>query len=418
MLKRLRLFILIVVLIQAFSFVNVNACLQLYNGTDTNIISSEQKKELESDVRYWRQGRIPYTGADKIYNNPDSDTIANAACSHFAMSYALVKMGILNPKNGDTPLTHIENARKYNAFKVSWGYFDFSQVGKLYSDVTYEGQDDNVSSLGRDDALAYVKGKINEGYYVVACVVTPVFSGGHCIFFDGVNDDGTMSIGDSAGNGLTWEDSYGKQNTTISYLELLKCKGKEFKDQPSIYDDNVLRDKNSSDIETENITYRKIVDEWDLKGMPNKSNLTSTMKNPSLVDRSNLTMKEIQNIESIKEIKDADNLSIFSIMKSIISFIGLLLIVYAILLMLAYLFDRVNSFIDVSMVSLLTLGNIKLIQKEDMQLIGVDKEKERGYVTTRKLFFIIGLLIFLGAMMMSGVLSYLIYLVMSKISFN
>lgn len=392
-----RIISLLLVLICVFTPIDAFACLYS-DGTMS-------EEELEKDIRYWWQGRVPNDNS-LITGKYGSDTIGAGACSHFSMTYALVKMGIFNPANGDTPITHIKNAREKGAFLVDWGYFDFSRVSELYPDVTYEGRDNNVSGMNATDGLAYVKGKMNEGYYVVG-IVYGSLTNGHCIFFDGINEDGTTSIGDSAYNGITWEGIYGASgvSTYFSYLELLKCKGKNFNSQPSIYDKNALRGANSKEI----AEYHSLVKEWDLKGMPQKTNLKSGVIHPQIVDYRSLSQEEKGVVQSIRDIKEGEQLSFFDIMKTVISFIGLVLILYALLLLIAYIFDRANSFLNISLVSILTLGHIKVSQKEDILELDDEKLKKKGYMTTAKLFIIIAIIFIMGALLISGFISYLIY---------
>lgn len=390
-LKRVLVTLISVLMLICISVTDVSACLYPQDG--------ESASELENDIRYWHQGVIPADNS-LITGQAGSDTIGQGACSHFAMTYALVKMGIFDPSKGDTPITHIQNARDKNAFLTEWGYFDFSRVNELYSNVTYEGRDNNVSGMGETEGLAYVKGKMNEGYFVVGIVYGNLTSG-HCIFFDGINEDGTTSIGDSAFGGLTWEEVYSGQNTCFSYLELLKCNGVDFNRQPSIYDENALRGTTTSEMQE----YSELVQEWDLKGMPTKTNLSEGIVKPEFFGDDSLSQKELLAVQNIKDYKDADKMSAFAIIKMIISIIGFLLITYGLLLVIAYVFDRANSFIDLSMVGFLTFGKMKIVSKDDWGTISDETKKSKGYMTVAKLFMISFIIILVGSLMVSGLLS-------------
>ena len=198
----------------------------------------------------------------------------------------------------------------------------------------------------------------------------------------------------------------------FSYLELLKCKGKDFNSQPSIYDSNALRGVTSKEI----IDYKALVKEWDLTGMPSKSNLSEGVIKPVIPNVKNLSQEELNNIRAIKEIKNAEELSYFDIAKSVISFIGLLLLIYALLLLIAYIFDRVNSFLNISLVSLLTLGHMKVVQQDDYSELDSEVKKKKGYITFIKLFIIIITLLVLGSLMLSGYISYWIYSIIQGVS--
>ena len=143
-----------------------------------------------------------------------------------------------------------------------------------------------------------------------------------------------------------------------------------------------------------------------------QSNLQSGVVIPDVGNRNSLTQAELNNIQAIKDTKDADKLSLFEVVKTVISFLGFALIVYAVLLFLAYIFDRVNSFLNISLVSMLTLGHIKVAQRDDMSELDDEMKKKKGYVTMAKLFIIIAIIVILGSLMVSGYLSYLIYSIM------
>lgn len=363
-------------------------------------------KALERDVASWIQGYVP---ADNSLINPNSAssyTINEGGCSHFAMSYALVKMGILKPSEGDTPMTHINNARKYNAFYTDWGYFNFNDVGKIYKGVSYVGRDSKIEGMYNDKAVARLKQLMQKGYYIVAIVVSPGLTDGHCIFIDGINKDGTLSIGDSGFQGLTWEDNYGQRSTRIDYVELLKCKGKDFNSQPSIYDGASL--KRMSTVNNVNTKGKKVTKGDAYLGMPTKSKLMDKVKKPVFYTRATLTSKEKAVIASINGIKEDKSISFFDIAKKALSLIGLLTIVYSLFLFIAFSVDRSNSFVDLSLVGVLTLGRVKIASKDDMILLG-DKPYEKGYVSTGKFFIIVLVLLLMGSVLVSGLLSYGLY---------
>lgn len=375
---------------------------------DTTGASAE---ELAKNPKYWIQGSIPNTGSETITLKAGSDTIGGGACSHFAMTYALVKMGIFNPKNGDTPYAHIKNAREKNAFMTNWGYFDFTRVAELYPDVSFEGRDNNVQGMSGTEGLKYVKGKMAEGYYVVGIVYGDKTQG-HCIFFDGVNSEGKMVIGDSGYEGTTFEDVYGTCNTYFSYLELMKCKGKDINSQPSIYDGTALRGVSTTEV----VEYKNLVKEYELTGMPTKSNLQEGVMRPEINSINDLTEDEKLVVSSIKETKEAEKLDWFQIAKNVISFIGFILLVYDLLLIVFYVFDRVNSFLNISLVSLITLGRIKVSLKEDFAELSKEDRMSNGYITLGKFIAIILVIGTLGGLMLSGTISYWVYLLIQKVN--
>lgn len=367
---------------------------------------SMTQEEADMTVSYWKQGSVPN---DNSIIQPGTDyTIGGAACSHFAMSYMLVKTGYMNVNAGETPINHINLARQYKAFRNPY-YFEYGKAPEMYPGIVYHGVDSNVKNLIGQDGLDYVKGKMAEGYYVIACVQARYKPGhipegrkkagitdGHMIFFDGINADGTVSLGDSFFYGTTWEELYGTEGviTTWKYLELLKCDGKPFEQQPSIYDDNALRGVNDEEI----IRYKDVVAEYNLTGMPEMSNLAQYCIEPQYPDLDSLMPHEVLNLSAIQSTKEAKELTLGQIVNTVAIFIGVLLVLYAVSLVIGFAFDCVNVFVDVEVIKILTFGYIKVVR--DKNDLGTDKKK--GYTSVIKLFAIVIVVALIGVLLISG----------------
>lgn len=95
-----------------------------------------------------------------------------------------------------------------------------------------------------------------------------------------------------------------------------------------------------------------------------------------LPDGSNLynwEQQEIANWKNTIELLQEDKK--FSFLRAIVMFVGILMIVYSTVLFLAFQFDRINNFVDIELVSYITLG--KLITSRD-ETSTYNKEGERG----------------------------------------
>ena len=257
-LKVFRFIMILVVMLSVLLLSSVSA-----SAYANNIDYSIGMDKLAEKPENWIQGSIPNVNKETISGTDSTSSIASSACSSFAMTYALVKMGIYNPTNGDNPYSLIKVLREKNLIfpGAEWGYFDFTRVNEVDKSVHYEWRDDTVKGMNFDQAIKDIKGLWNEGYYVVAIV----YGGptrGHCIFMDGINEDGSISIGDSGFVGTTWEETYGKYDMRFSYLEVMSCDGKPFLNQPSIYDDNILRAVSDKEVEDYNVLlYEKDVED-------------------------------------------------------------------------------------------------------------------------------------------------------------
>ena len=79
-------------------------------------------------------------------------------------------------------------------------------------------------------------------------------------------------------------------------------------------------------------------------------------------------------------------------------FVGLILFSYALILLLAMLFDRVNTVIDISLVGAITLGAVRLSKNQEEE-----GEQERvRYVTSKQLTIIIVIISLIAGVFVSG----------------
>lgn len=421
MLKRLLCFLSIFVLLLVSCSVAVEACLY-YDGTDVTY------EDACKDIRYWHQGQVPqYYGAIDP-KNPNSGTIAGDSCNHHAMMYALIKMGLMDPKKGDDIMTHIKKAREHDAFRNGlngWGYYEYRKSGEIYPGIKYLEEYHDDIYMTWDKGLEYVKGLINKGYYVCACMST-ASGAGHLIFFDGVREDGKMSIGDSACSGLTYEDIY--EGHTMIYLEVMEYKDKPCNEQPSIYDDTAMRSSLSDttltseekteleeEIKKENIRFETIVNEMDLTGMPERSKLCDNPVCPHLPTDMEVEMMSYRykkSLEAIKDNKEAESVPPERILSICISFVGIIFMVYGVLLSLAVMFDRVNNILDFSLVSIFTFGKVRLVDKNDV--LSKDQLKH-GYTSVKAVVIRCVLLFAVGALFISGLIPIMIMKIVGNI---
>ena len=81
---------------------------------------------------------------------------------------------------------------------------------------------------------------------------------------------------------------------------------------------------------------------------------------------SGLTVKQRQHLASIKEdVTSVDGFNLITFLRTLVAFVGILFFVWAIFLMVAYLFDRSNIFFEVSLVSILTFGSITVLALDE-----------------------------------------------------
>ena len=155
----------------------------------------------------------------------------------------------------------------------------------------------------------------------------------------------------------------------------------KYKDLPAKDYDGIETSNNNS-VDNNNIQFSdSIVDEWDLEGMPIKSGLTANV----------LSLEHV----SKADIAEADQRYGVALIKEDIESRGK---VNALILLLAMLFDRVNTVIDVSLVGAITLGAVRLSKNQEEE-----GEQERvRYVTSKQLTIIIVIISLIAGVFVSG----------------
>lgn len=140
-----------------------------------------------------------------------------------------------------------------------------------------------------------------------------------------------------------------------------------------------------------------IPSEEELEGMPDGPHILDDFTLPTLPSKDSLEDTELFNLEYIDELLHSDNLTALQYVKLGTVFLGLAVLLYAVLLLLAYFFDRVNVFVSISLVRILTLGKVTLIDKSG-------KQSEKGTVSISKFIVIIVITFLLGSLLVSGLL--------------
>lgn len=156
----------------------------------------------------------------------------------------------------------------------------------------------------------------------------------------------------------------------------------------------------------EAVGYGSMITESDLTGMPIKSTLVAEQQRLELKDRSSLTTYDIQNLDYIKEYLAEDDPDSATWYTRFTSFLGIVCIFYAILLLVAYMLDYSNQFIDFSLLSFISFGKFRIIDWNDyhsgMIDTGWDSARNVTYLTKGMLFIRVVILMIIGGLLLSG----------------
>lgn len=348
------------------------SCIPVYASDD------EYKHFLQGDGRW----------SSYVYDG--TDTIGGAGC---ALTSLAILMAYADPS--------LRDVNKFNPKIAADEYLCFNGNGCILWDKVQKGPlklrgDVTIRSKGD------VKKALDNGYYIVAWSSRVYYSGTHYSPIVGWDDEGDKPvIWDVAGGGKTWDDFTAKSKDISCFrvYESTKLKSKEaFAGANSTDTSDVDTDKQAE-------AFNNVVKEWELRGMPSKSDIRADAQDISLPDGKGLSLADKTNIAGIKDDINSRHKNIYQIMDISFSVLGFLLIVYALLLSVGYVLDKSNSFINLSMVSILTVGKIKIVDKGET--ISEEMKKD-GYVKPNA-FYIRSLVIFLvGCLLISGVIQRLV----------
>lgn len=112
------------------------------------------------------------------------------------------------------------------------------------------------------------------------------------------------------------------------------------------------------------------------------------------------------------DINGKDESNTIKFLRSVVAFVGIIIVVYSTFIYLAYWFDRINNFIDISTLSILTLGRL-MISPDDTTSTFNPSTSGTKVVTHRNIIFICLLGIFFGVILLSGKIYNIVYWIIS-----
>lgn len=365
------------------------------------------------DVATWTQGAWEECHTYVIGTDGES-TIQNSGCGYFAIAYALVKAGIMDTSSGTAPIDFIKKVVEGGDTDLSWGHMKMTAINKYYPQVTC---DEYLLPLGNADmsteqALSVIKDYYNKGKFVIASVSAPGITSGHYVFFDSFKEDGTPVIGDS-GKPFTDFKPYLDAGVFIKYCTVFSIEGVNCNELASIYSENVGETTgvtNGEMTEEEKRIFQGVVKEFDLEGMQGYNNIIDAgLQRPIFFGSENdLTIAEQRNVEEMGSGIDSRKLTPARVFHISMSFVGICLVFYGVLMLLAYLTDYNNTFAEVSLLKIISFGKFMVLEQEDIRFgtieKGYDPNRHITYMSVDMLIKRIVLLFGVGILLLSGII--------------
>lgn len=344
------------------------------------------------------------------YSIVPGQTIGRIGC--FITSFATL-MAYANPELRNVTTFNPQVLASKCSFTSSGGIYS-ATVNNADSTFHWEG---TVSISGEDAVEHKIKELLDQGKYVIVRAGPPIASGStHFSPIVGWNTEANEpKIMDVAGGKHPeWKQWAPYVNRIDVARSEIQGSNKAFSEAGN--NDNSIQ-SNAPKTEEEKQLLEQLIKEFDLQGMPTINGLPNQQK-VDLPTTTGLSISENINLDSIKEARNNNSFAISEDLSRILMFLGIVLIFYSVLLLVALLYDWVNSFIDFSLISILTLGKYRLVSKdyfEKNKLIGYDKYKRQTNVTPLSCFIRIVCIAVIGILITSGVIQTVIIWVINFI---
>lgn len=337
--------------------------------------------------------------------------IGSVGCTWYATLAMLIKADVWSPQNDGNITKFVQKCKDEGMFAGGiCNVFDADNVSKYFPSVKLISKE-LLQSGGKTIAelSEKVKEAKNRGDFVVAWLrIGPDLAGGHAIFIDDVNEDGTLSVLDSCSAG---DDLFSETSAFSSAFA--SCGVREKMQAPLVY--------GYFEYAVDGVDSRDVMPLWkrfggtltDDKG----SNASKSRRESSeqrrqraqlkaeldLIDWKPLNMKVSQISMSMdwytKELSDAENKRVEAIQEDIkrdqfdplefskkgLVFLGLILCIYSGAMIVADCIDLVNPLSDESLLTLITFKKYRIADKETIKE-GDKKYRSRGHVYVYILF--------------------------------
>ena len=143
---------------------------------------------------------------------------------------------------------------------------------------------------------------------------------------------------------------------------------------------------------------------WDESGFYQEVKLTDEpIVFPTFEELSNQDKQDVRAWKDDLEFRS--NNDYFGIIRGVVAFLGIVLVVYSTLLYLAYQFDCINNIVDIQMLSILTLGRLRVSPDNEKSTFNSDKQESKSgeKVVVHKDMIIVCLIgIAIGVLLLSG----------------
>lgn len=279
--------------------------------------------------------------------------------------------------------------------------------------VTWVGNK-NFKDMKVDEQLSAIKGFWNAGYFVVFCVEyignvqhnngRDGFWANHATMLAGL-DDSTIYLNDPASGSIVSYNELHDREEGNKYNLVYIVTFKNDKTAP-----NKLSSGGNAQItkqDTTNVTNMGLnagtfYSESDLSAYVKLQEVDVSAMLPK--DRSSLSQNELENLSSWEDnVKNSNReYGFIAWMRIIVMWVGIIFTIYIFLLYLAYWFDKLNSIIDLDVLSILTFGRLHVAIDDKEANFSLGKKQDRMTVNHKDMLFICITGLIFGTLLITG----------------
>lgn len=354
----------------------------------------------------WNQGTEPYRPIS-LGLNSNGLTMYQHGCTQFSMTNILIKVGAKD--FGYTPMDfNADQKALLTAGKVAAinsGGLATSQNLHLQASgkMTY----DKRIELGGSDGTATVKAAWGANKMILLGVQGTKGMNGHWVMVDSVTPDGKIRIIDSAKKYSFLHEYAGSKVGSVITFNLpagvtADSLPKLAEGSGSATPGEVVPEDGS---DSAGVKKDYLLTEDEILGMPNQRDYTTDQQVPDMPDA--LDGDIAKQVAELQETIDArDTSSEVDFLRTSVALLGLISLLYGVLILLSWAFDKMNVLFEVSFIRVMTFGRNELLPD------GMDpKERpENGkYITGSGVFVRVIIAVALGAILVSGGAYTLVY---------
>lgn len=272
----------------------------------------------------------------------------------------------------------------------------------------------NFKDMKVDEQLSAIKGFWNAGYFVVFCVEyignvqhnngRDGFWANHATMLAGL-DDSTIYLNDPASGSIVSYNELHDREEGNKYNLVYIVTFKNDKTAP-----NKLSSGGNAQItkqDTTNVTNMGLnagtfYSESDLSAYVKLQEVDVSAMLPK--DRSSLSQNELENLSSWEDnVKNSNReYGFIAWMRIIVMWVGIIFTIYIFLLYLAYWFDKLNSIIDLDVLSILTFGRLHVAIDDKEANFSLGKKQDRMTVNHKDMLFICITGLIFGTLLITG----------------